>query len=323
MIVYFHRCKKAGFSINKVTQSYVRNISDKKEYYVPHLSGTIKDVLQNMWFVFKHRDKHSINHVTGDIHNCILALFGCKSILTIHDTVSIHFAKNSKLKKIIQEWLWFRLPIKYATKVVCISEETKRCILNLTKRDDIMVIHNAVDSCFQTKIKDETKIPYDILFIGANPNKNLERTVQALNGIDCKLTVIGRLSPMQIEYLEQSKIFYSVKSGLTDEEMVKEYEQCDIVSFISLFEGFGMPIIEANKVGRPVITSTIPVLKEVAGDAAVFVNPNDVDDMHKGFVRLFTDEKLRKDCVTKGLENVKRFDPEIITRQYIKLYESL
>ena len=322
-IVYFHRNLAAGFSINKVTQSYVRSISDKKEYYVPYRRALILDIIKNLCYVFKHRNKKGLNHVTGDIHYCILALIGCKSVLTIHDTVALDFAKGNTIKKWIQKWLWFKLPIRFATKVVCISEQTKKSISPLTNRKDIVVIHNAVDPIFETKLKDQSKTPYKILFIGSNPNKNLERTVSALNGIDCEMTIIGRLNQSQLDFLENSRVRYVSKCNLSDEEMIKEYENCDIVTFISLFEGFGMPIIEANKVGRPVICSTIPVLKEVAGDSAVFVNPLDVKDMHSGFLRLFSDTDLRQQCVEKGLSNVERFEVSEIRKQWINLYESI
>lgn len=323
MITYFHRNKEAGFSINKVTQTYVHGISPKQEYYVPFRRASMSDVLKNVVFVRNHRNKSGVNHVTGDIHYCILGLLRCKSVLTIHDTVALHFAKGSRIKKWIEKWLWFKLPIKLATKVVCISEETKKSILPFTNRNDIQVIYNAIDPIFKTKLKDQNRIPYNVLFIGANPNKNLERTVCALKGIDCILTIVGRLNQNQIEYLENSGIHYMWKLNLSDEEIVREYEECDIVSFISLFEGFGMPVIEANMVGRPVICSTIPVLKEVAGNSAIFVNPLDVNDMHDGFVRLFNDSALREQCVTKGLENVKRFNSSYITEQYVNLYDSL
>jgi len=322
-LIYFHRNLKAGYSINKVTQTFVRGIPDKEEYYVPCRRASLRDILRNMWFVYKRRDKHGINHVTGDIHYCILALIGCKSVLTIHDTVALHFAEGGRVKKFILEWLWFRLPIRFATKVVCISEETKRCILPFTKRDDIEVIHNAIDPIFETKLKDESKPPYNVLFIGANPNKNLERTVLALKDIPCKLTIIGKLNQEQIDFLIQSGIDYIVKSGLSDEEMIREYEDCDIVSFISLFEGFGMIIIEANKVGRPVICSDIPVLKEVAGEGAFFVNPTDVADMHRGFERVLSDSELRKSLVEKGFKNAERFDVKKIQKQWLEFYKTV
>jgi len=323
MITFFHRNIDAGYSINKVTQTFVRNIPDKEEFYVPCRRASLVNVVKNIWFVFRHRNKKGINHITGDIHYCILGLIGCKTVLTIHDTVALHFASGSKFKKKLEEWLWFTLPLRMATKVVCISEETKRLVQPFTNRKDLIVIHNAVDPGIKTSLKDYDITPYNILHIGTKPNKNLERTVQALVGIPCRLTVVGNPSQRQLDLIKKSGIEYCVKSGLTDEEIIKEYEACDVVTFISLFEGFGMPIIEANKVGRPVITSTIPVVKEVAADSAVFVDPYDEGKIREGFLALFSDSKLRKVCVEKGLENVKRFEHESITENYLNLYRAL
>ena len=114
-----------------------------------------------------------------------------------------------------------------------------------------------------------------------------------------------------------------MKINLSDSEMIEEYKKTDVVSFISLFEGFGMPIIEANKVGRPVITSDIPVLREVAGDAAYFVDPTSVESIRNGFLQLLEDANLRQSLVEKGYENVKRFDVNKIRNQWINLYNSI
>ena len=84
-----------------------------------------------------------------------------------------------------------------------------------------------------------------------------------------------------------------------------------------------MIVIEANKVGRPVITSDIPVLREVAGDAAYFVDPTSVESIRNGFLQLFEDANLRQSLVEKGYENVKRFDVNNIRNQWINLYNSI
>ena len=323
IVVYFHRNTKAGYSINKVTQTILSGVENKKEYFVPCYNASLLSIIKNIVFVIKRREHGMIHHVTGDIHYCILALVGRKSVLTIHDTVGLDFNKLSFFKRMICKWLWYKLPVLLASKVVCISNETKKKVSKLTNRDDIIVIYNAIDPSLKYTPKDQTKIPYNILFIGTSPNKNLERTVESLYGIDCKITIIGKLDSAQEDYLSKSSVKYEVKSNLTDEEMYSEYVKCDVVSFISLFEGFGMPIIEANNVGRPVITSTIPVLKEIAGDSAVFVNPENITEMHDGFVRLFNDALLRQQCVDRGIENAKRFDVKNICREYNALYESL
>ena len=322
-IVYFHRNIEAGYSINKVTQTIISGFKNKVEYFLPCVGGSLFVVCNNLLYVYKHRDKNAINHVTGDVQYAILALIGCKSVLTVHDTVSLEFNKMNPFKKMLFEWIWYRLPLMIATKVVCISEATKRCVKKYTTRKDIVVIHNAIDPSFHTIDKARIRAVPKILLIGTSPNKNLKRTFEALKGIECELMIVGRPSEDVLFYLRENKFQYNVKTGLTDEQIVKEYADADIVSFISLFEGFGMIIIEANKVGRPVICSNIPVLKEVAGDAALFVNPVDIESMRNGFKTLFEDAELRRSLVNKGYENVKRFAVDNILNQWKELYHSI
>lgn len=322
-IIFFHRNKSAGFSIDKVTKTVISGFRGKKEYYLPLCGGSLSVVFRNIFFTWKHRDRGAINHMTGDAQYVILALVGCKSVLTVHDTVSLDFHKMCHAKKFVFKWLWYRIPLKFATKVVCISEETKRCVERYTSRRDIIVIHNAIDPIFYQSDKDLSQKPKRVLLIGTNPNKNLERTFDALKGIDCEVTIVGRLSESQLSVIERNNIKYVTKTGLSDEQIVEEYVNADIVSFVSLFEGFGMIVIEANKVGRPVITSDIPVLREVAGDAAYFVDPTSVESIRNGFLQLLVDANLRQSLVEKGYENVKRFDVNNIRNQWINLYNSI
>jgi len=322
-VIYFHRNKNAGFSINKVTQTIVREIEDKEEYFMPSAGSGIKDLFTNIKFIRKHRKKGLIHHITGDIHYGILGLIGYKSVLTIHDTVGIDFLKMSKFKSIVYEWLWFRLPIKFASKVICISKVTKHYLKKYTSREDIKVIHNAIDPTLQFSIPKPIKDTANILFIGVKENKNLIRCFEALKGINCHVTVIGRLKQNQIKTLNDNFINYTSKYNLSDEELNAEYYNCDIVSFCSLFEGFGMPVLEGHQAGRPVLCSILPVLEEIAGDAAYYVDPYDVESIRKGYLRLIKDETYRQELVEKGKKNVLNYHPSVIKKQWEEVYKEL
>lgn len=322
-IVYFHRGIKKGFSINKVTQTVIRDIPNKIEYFVPFSRASIEDVFKNMLFIFKHRNKNGINHITGDIHYGIIPLIGCKTVLTVHDTVMIDFNAISGLKRFIAKWLWFKLPLLFATKVVCISEATRKSLERYTSRKDIVVVHNAIDPSFHYVEESNINELPNILIIGTKENKNVERTLTALKGINCRVTIIGKLNDNQMEVLRNCHINYINKCNLTDEELFNEYCKSSIISFVSLFEGFGMIIIEGNKVGRPIICSTIEVLKEVGGDSVYYVDPHDVEDIRKGFVDLISNKELRDDLIKKGLKNVKRFDADYIRTKWIEVYKNI
>lgn len=321
-IVYFHRNRAAGYSIHKVTQTVIRDIEDREEHELPYYGPSPLAIIRNLWFVYRHRRKDAINHVTGDVQYAILALGRCKSVLTCHDTVSLDFRRMSFLNRVFFEWIWYRFPLKRATKIVAISENTRKCLQRYTNRKDIEVIHNAIDPIFVRKDRPHHEVP-QILLIGTSPNKNLVRTFEALKGLKCQVNIIGALSEEQIASLKENQIVYTNRTGLSDAGIVEAYAQSDIVSFVSLFEGFGMIVVEANQVGRPVICSDIPVLREVGGDAALFVDPEDVEDMHAGFERIIGDARLQEELVARGFENAKRFDVGLIQQQWRAFYESL
>ena len=126
-----------------------------------------------------------------------------------------------------------------------------------------------------------------------------------------------------LDIINQNKLTCINKMGLTEKEIIAEYNQCDMVIFCSLFEGFGMPILEANAIGRALLCSDIPIMHEIAGNSALFVNPEDVNSISNGLTKLLSDSKLRDALIDNGFQNVKRFSPEIIMSQWNNLYNSL
>lgn len=325
-ITFFHRNKDSGFSINKVFQNFISAFNNSKiiQYYLPNLGARPISLIKNLIFALKKRGE--INHVSGDVHYIILALLGKKNVLTIHDLVFLKNSKN-KIDYYYKYIFWLYLPIKLSTIVTCISEKTKNEILNLVHKDNIVVIHNSVGSEFIENPYIEPKNGcFNILHIGTGWNKNLKNVVfalQKLKNLNFILTIVGKLQEDQEKLLLDSGIKYNNKVDITDIEIYNEYCKCHIVSFPSLYEGFGMPIIEGQSVGRPVLTSNIEPLKEVANDSVVYVNPYEIESIASAFESLFIDENLRKNLILKGKKNAERFKPETISLQYLKLYEKL
>lgn len=320
-ITYFYRNHRAGYSIKKVSDLFVVQMEDKSVFEMPSQYASLKSILQNMYYTFVHRSRKGINHITGDIHYCILPLIGCKTVLTVHDTCVYDTARG--FKRLLFKLLWYKLPLRFATKIVCISEATRQSLKRFTKRDDIIVIPNAVDPTYKSTVKEFNAECPNILLIGTNWNKNIERTVRALADINCKLTIIGRLPPSQKEALAQCNTKYTEKNDLTDDEIRQEYEQCDMVCFCSIYEGFGMPIIEANAIGRPVITSNLSPMKEVAGGSAVLVNPQEEAEIRQAVLSVITNKALREQCIKHGSVNVKKYQQDYVVNRYKNLYKEL
>ena len=110
---------------------------------------------------------------------------------------------------------------------------------------------------------------------------------------------------------------------LTDEELVEAYRRCDMVVFASLYEGFGLPILEAQAMGRPVITSNFGAMREAAGDGALLVDPYSVDEIRAAILRIKNEPGLREELVRKGRENAERFRAEAVAERYAEIYRRL
>ncbi|MCR1025189.1 glycosyltransferase family 4 protein [Cellulophaga baltica] len=324
-INYFFRHPKVGHSIHRVFRTLIEEIDKSEEtcfFEMPNKGSMPLDVLKNNLFTFKKRDPAAIHHITGHIHDVLISLIGVKTVLTVHDLVFIDNVKNP-LKRFYKWLFWLYIPIKIADRVVCISNETKQNILSKLKTDKLQVIYNAVDPIFHFDKREFNKKKPVILHIGTGWNKNLDRTIEALDGIPCHLRIVGRIREPQSTLLNKFKIEYSNVSNLSDDEIKNEYINCDIVNFPSIYEGFGMPVIEGQQTGRIVVTSKIEPLLEVAQGAAAFVDPKNVLSINKTYLKIINDDAFREKIISEGYINAQRFSVKSISNQYIKLYQKL
>jgi glycosyltransferase involved in cell wall biosynthesis len=277
-------------------------------------------ILENL----KHavQRKTEVNHITGHV-NYLALVTGRKTILTIHDIGSSFY--GGKLHQIFMKLFWYYLPCLLVKKITVISEFSKEELIKLVPfaKEKIKVISNPVNSSLEYKPREFNKVKPLILHIGTKSNKNLERTIEALEGISCKFLIIGELSEKQQELLKKYKIDYTNKKYIPFSEIKAAYEECDLVSFVSLYEGFGMPVIEAQAVGRPVLTSAIEPINEVAGEAACFVDPENVEEIKQGFLKIIEDDEFRRQLIVRGQENEKRFQVEEIANQFLELYKEV
>lgn len=264
-----------------------------------------------------------IFHVSGDIHFAALFLPGHKTLLTVHDCGFLQHP--NPYKRWLLKWLWLRWPVHHCRTIVAVSAATKTDILQNTgcSPEKIAVIPSIIPSHFRPALKPFNTACPRILHVGTAPNKNLRRHIEALTGISCILHIVGRISPEEQRLLQHFSVAYESASNLDDEGIVRAYEACDMLLFASTFEGFGMPILEAQAVGRPVVTANICSMPEVAGEGgACFVNPFDVADIRRGVLRLIKDAAFRSSLVERGFENVKRFQPQTAAEAYVRLYRA-
>ncbi len=261
-----------------------------------------------------------INHVTGDVHYIVFGLPGKRTVLTILDCGLMNHS-NPLVRRLLK-WLWLDWPVRHCRYVTAISEATKQDIIRYTgcSSEKVVVIPVVIDEIFspQQKVFDE-RCPR-LLHVGLAPNKNFERHVAAMAGLNCRLHIIGKLESQHIRTLEQHRIQYTSEFNISSQDMRRAYVESDILLFASTLEGFGMPILEAQSVGRPVITSNLSSMPEVAGNSAYLVNPYSVEDIRNGIIRVMQDGELRKALIARGFINIQRFSSEVVARQYEDLY---
>ena len=297
------------FAVNKVTVPY---------------KSKLNKLLPNMRFVRKRQT--DLNHVTGDVHYSIL---GCSkkniNILTIHDCIALYKYSKKDPRYWIIKWLWYDLPVRKADMVTVISEFTGRDVTKFTgcTGDKIRVIPNFVDPAFHTSPAGFNAGKPRILFIGTTPNKNLDLLMDAVAGLPAELEIVGRPGPEQIHKLQQLKITYRQSAGLQKHELIQKYIDCDLLAFPSTYEGFGLPILEAQAVGRPVLTSFLSPMKEVSGRGACLVDPGNADSIRQGLLRIIKDEGYRNELIREGYENVERYRLEKVIEEYVSLYRDL
>jgi len=279
------------------------------------------DRARNIWDAGRNRAE--INHVTGDVHYLAAGLQGPRTVLTVHDCVSLHRLRG--LKRAAFRWAWYQWPVRRVAAVTVVSDWVRRELLKWVRCDPakIHVIGNCVREEFKPVMNRFNQAEPVILQVGTGGTKNLSRTIVALSGVRCRLNIIGKLRSEHTALLGECGITYTNLATATEAELLTAYRECDLVVFASSYEGFGLPILEANATGRPVVTSNVCSMPEVAGGAACLVDPFDVASIRAGVNRVLSDPAYRESLVAAGFENAKRFGAARIARAYADVYTNL
>jgi glycosyltransferase involved in cell wall biosynthesis len=264
-------------------------------------------------------------------HYVLPPLTPCKAVVTIHDCIHLRFPQylpNRLAYVYARSSLW--MATHRAARVLTVSETSKRDILRYFKvpENKIDVIYNAIDErLLEAPTAAEVDLVREryqlndpfILYAGnIKPHKNLERLIDAFYRMrkgpleHTKLLIIGdeiskyaslRRTVHRLKLHKHVRFFGFV----SDKTLASLYRLASVFVFPSLYEGFGLPPLEAMAAGTPVITSNVSSLPEVVGDAAILIDPYEPDDIADAMSRVLTNEPLRQELRDKGLNRVKEF----------------
>jgi glycosyltransferase involved in cell wall biosynthesis len=321
VIFIYRKQKKNAYSIEELFHTIANELGKQIEV-IEYEVGSRFNILLDIWHL--RRLSADIYHVTGDINYFIPLLPSKKAVLTVHDIGHYLFGLRG-IKRWIYKWLWLVFPIRSAKAVTSVSMETRENIvkhLGITHKP-IEVIENCYSPIFKPVAKPFSIECPVILQVGTKPYKNVPRLVEALKDVHCRLVLIGYLDDEIKQKLVDCKVFYENYVGLSHKELYQKYIECDIVSFVSIGEGFGVPIIEAQVVGRPLITANLAPMCDVAGKGACLVNPLEVSEIHAGINRIICDETYRNQIIELGFGNVSSYSPATISNQYYALYKKI
>lgn len=265
---------------------------------------------------------------------------GIPSLVTIHDII---FMRYPEFYSSIDRKIYFK-KVKYACraadKIIAISDQTARDIETFfhVPSGKIEKIYQPVSSVFfETQeagtIRRKYALPEKyILAVGTlEPRKNQLALLQAVHAAGLKITVV-MVGRTRDTYLKEMKRFVTenemesqvrILNGVPEKDLAGLYQYATLSVYLSFFEGFGLPVIESMASGCPVLTSSVSVLPETAGGAAVLCHPSDTGDIADKLTSLLENEKLRNDLIQKGKERALLFHPEHYAKKMISLYAKM
>ena len=300
--------------------------------------------------------KNKINLYHGLSHEIPVGIAntGIKSVVTIHDLIHERFPEQYNPIDVKIYTKKFRYACEHADKVIAISEQTKKDIIELykTPEEKIVVCYQSCNPSFAVQVSAEEKKriaqkyslpPQFFLYVGSIiERKNLMNICKAVfllrNELDIPLVVIGdggKYKQQVKDYIKQNGlesrvIFLSDNAAAKSSASFQSaadfpaiYQLAIAMIYPSFFEGFGLPVLEALWSKVPVITSNVSCLPEAGGDGAYYVNPSQAEEIADGMRKIYQDKEVANSMIEKGWQHALRFSPDKYATNMMNIYKSV
>ena len=306
----------------------------------PSPNYSIREQIHVPWVL--RRERPDLYHAP---HYVLPASVSCNSVVTIHDCIHLMFPQylpNRAAYAYARAQMW--TAAHRSDCILTVSDASKRDILHLFNipPEKIVVVYNAIDAHFSVtppadavgRVRERYQLNHRfVLYVGnIKPHKNLVRLIEAFNELrtgeleDLKLLIIGdEISklPALRRAVHRHKLHKHVRflGYVPDDQLAVLYRLAAVFVFPSLYEGFGLPPLEAMASGTPVVVSNVSSLPEVVGDAAVLVDPHDVGSIVDGLRLVLTDPARAEEMRRKGLERAREFSWERSVARTLEVYK--
>jgi len=333
---YVLLCREQDMAVSSQLGSNFRSVLEPSPNY------SLREQIHVPWVL--RREKPDVYHAP---HYVLPPAVRCHSVVTIHDCIHLMFPQylpNRAAYAYARASMWSAA--RRSDRILTVSEASKRDILHFfnVPPDKIDVIYNAFDERFMIDPDEESvkrvRERYQlqqrfVLYVGnIKPHKNLVRLIEAFAELrqgelsDVKLLIIGdeisRLPSLR-RAVHSLKLHKHVRflGYQPDDTLAMLYRLASLFVFPSLYEGFGLPPLEAMASGTPVVTSNVSSLPEVTGDAAVLIDPHDVESLVHGMRRVLTDTALAAEMRRRGLQRAREFSWERSVARTREVYQKV
>ena len=333
---YVLLCQEADLDVGTLLGANFRTVLEPSPNY------SLREQIHVPWVL--HRERPDVYHAP---HYVLPAGVRCRSVVTIHDCIHLMFPQylpNRAAYAYARASMW--AAARRSDRILTVSEASKRDILHFfnVPPEKIVVVYNAIDEHFSVtppeedvaRVRERYQLDHQfMLYVGnIKPHKNLVRLIEAFaelrrTGFDeVKLLIIGdQISklPALRRAVHSHKLHKHVRflGYVSDQTLGVLYRLAAAFVFPSLYEGFGLPPLEAMASGTPVVTSNVSSLPEVAGEAAVLVDPYDVDSIVDGMRRVLSDPALAAELRRKGVERAREFSWERSVAKTRQVYQQV